>query len=93
MNRNIVYVYPSVHGTTNVINFAGKNNNVNTMLSYFDVWGSTGEFKWNTPGGEAEVHFECSADFMDLAHTESVQLAFKRMGVELTFDVPSELVG
>ena len=47
INLNYVYVFPSVHNTTNVVNYAADNSAVNTFLSYFDVWGTNGHFKIN----------------------------------------------
>ena len=46
-NLNYVYVFPSVHGTTNAVNYAAGNCEVNSFLTHFDVWGKNGQFKWN----------------------------------------------
>lgn len=86
MNRKIVYLYPSVHGTTNVINYDAGNSALNTFLWHFDVWGCNGHFKLCADGQHSSVSFECSKEFLDLAKTEDFQMVFRRMGVAVTFD-------
>ena len=96
VNLNYVYIFPSVHNTVNVVNYAADNNLVNTFLWHFDVWGSTGHFKINDkisndPYKQAlAVWFECSKEFMELCKTETMQKAFKQMGVEVVFEYPFE---
>ena len=94
INLNYVYVFPSAHNTTNVVNYAADNSAVNTFLSYFDVWGTNGHFKINENSHsdpykkKPEVWFECSKEFLELCKTEIMQRAFKKMGVEVVFEYP-----
>ena len=94
INLNYVYVFPSVHNTTNVVNYAACNNAVNTFLSYFDVWGSNGHFKINEKSHSdpykqtPEVWFECSKEFLELCKAEPMKNAFRHMGVEVGFEYP-----
>ena len=93
-NLNYVYVFPSVHNTTNVVNYAAGNNAVNTFLWHFDVWGGNGKFKLNEKSHsdpykqKPEVWFECSKEFLELCKTKDMQRAFKHMGVEVVFEYP-----
>lgn len=61
---------------------------VNTFISYFDVWGSYGRFKMCEDRNHQEVWFECSKEFFEMLHTDTMKWAFKRMGVELVFEYP-----
>ena len=79
MNRNYVYAFPSVHGTCSVVNYSG-NSTVNTFLWQFDVWGD--------PHIWGEYWFECSKEFFEMLHTETMKRVFKHMGVELVFEYP-----
>lgn len=88
MNRNYVYAFPSVHGTCNVVNYRADNNAVNEFLCHFDLWGSHGNFKISIDNNHQEVWFECSKEFYEMLHTETMKMAFKRMGVELVFEYP-----
>ena len=47
VNLNYVYLFPSVHGTTNAVNYAAGKNEVNSFLSHFDVWGGNGRTRLN----------------------------------------------
>lgn len=84
-NRNVVYIYQSVHGTTNVVNYSGKSD-VNTFLWHFDIWGSNGKHTLCSDGNHVKVLFECNKSFYTLAQTEDFQRAFKHMGVTVTTD-------
>ena len=86
MNRNKLYIYPSVHGTTNVINYDAGNSALNTFLWHFDIWGSNGHFTLCSDGEHSAVSFECSKEFLELAKTHDFQRAFHHMGVTVTFD-------
>lgn len=98
INLNYVYVFPSVHNTTNVVNYAACNNAVNTFLCHFDVWGSNGKFKLNENSHSdpykqtPEVWFECSKEFFELCKSETMQKAFKQMGVEIVFEYPFDAI-
>ena len=46
-NRQVVRIFPSVHGGTHVINYAGDNKALNNFLSAFDIWSGSGHFKWS----------------------------------------------
>lgn len=84
-NRNIVYIYTSVHGTTNAVNYSG-NCDVNTFLWHFDIWGSNGHHSLCSDGNHTKALFECSKEFYELAQTEDFKRAFKHMGVSVTTD-------
>ena len=85
MNRNYVYAFPSVHNTTNVVNYSGDPY-VNSFLSYFDIWGSNGYQKLCSDNNHSAFWFECSKDFFDMLHKEEFSRAFQRMNTQLTFD-------
>lgn len=89
MNRNYVYAFPSVHGTCNVVNYSGDCT-VNTFLWQFDVWGSKGRMRFHNddPHTWGDFWFECSKEFFEMLHTDTMKRAFKRMGVELVFEYP-----
>lgn len=89
MKRNYVYASKSVHGTCNVINYSGDST-VNSFLSKFDVWGSNGSTKFHNgdPYSWVDFWFECSKEFFEMLHTETMKRAFKHMGVELVFEYP-----
>lgn len=86
MDRKIVYIYRSVYGSTNVINYDAGNSTLNTFLWHFDIWGSNGHFTLCSDGNHSAVSFECSKEFLELAKTHDFQRAFRRMGVKVTFD-------
>ena len=81
-NRNYVYIFKSVHGTTSVINYSGESS-VNTFLHYFDIWGSWGHQVLCSDENHSKFEFECSADFFEMCHILSFKLAFLRMGVRI----------
>lgn len=89
INRNYVYAFLSVHGTCNVVNYSGDCT-VNTFLWQFDIWGSNGRTKAhnNDPHKWLDFWFECSKEFYDMLHTETMKRAFKHMGVDLVFEYP-----
>ncbi len=94
VNLNYVYVFPSVHGTVNVVNYAANKNEVNTFLWHFDVWGGNGKTKLNRASHPdpykqmPEMWFECPMEFMELCKTDTMKHAFKHMGVEVVFEYP-----
>lgn len=87
MNRNYVYAFPSVRETCNVVNYSGDST-VNTFLWQFDVWRSHVLFKLCEDHNQQEVWFECSKEFFEMLHTDTMKRAFKSMGVELVFEYP-----
>ena len=89
--RSFVYVFKSVHNTTNVINYDATNNMLNSFLSLFDIWKSNGKFKMSDDGNHQEVWFECSKSFMTLCKNEDFVNALDRMGVKVVFDYPYEV--
>ena len=97
-NLNYVYVFPSVHGTTNAVNYAAGNCEVNSFLTHFDVWGKNGQFKWNEKSHsdpnkqKPEVRYECAKEFLELCKAEPKKNAFKNMGVEVVFEYPFETI-
>lgn len=88
MNRNYVYASPSVHGTCNVVNYRADFMDVNTFISNFDIWESYGRFKPSNDNNHREVWFECSNEFFEMLHTDTMKRAFNHMGVELVFEYP-----
>ncbi len=93
-NLKYVYVFPSVHNTVNAVNYDAGNCAVNTFLSHFDVWGGNGQTKFNAASHsdpykqKPEMWFECSKEFFELCKMETMQKAFKHMGVEIVFEYP-----
>lgn len=87
-SRKYIYVFCNVHNTTSVVNYDASNNDVNTFLSYFDIWGSRGEFKLSEDEIHQEVWFECSKNFYRLAKTGEFKKAFKKMGVSVSLEYP-----
>lgn len=90
MKRNYVYASRSAYGTCNVINYSGDST-VNSFLSKFDVWGCRGIMKTHDEYSKnpwPEFWFECSKEFFEMLHTETMKRAFKHMGVELVFEYP-----
>lgn len=94
MNRNYVYAFPSANGTCNVISYSG-NRCVIDFLTCFDIWGSKGQMKVHKgynpyPRGfdTYDFWFECSNEFFEMLHTDTMKRAFKHMGVELVFKYP-----
>lgn len=88
MSRNYVYAFPSVHGTCHVVNYRADSIDLSTFISNFDVWGSYGQFKTSNNPQYKEVWFECSKEFLEMLHTDTMKRTFKRMGVELVFEYP-----
>lgn len=94
IKRNYVYIFPSVHNTTCVVNYDWNNSQVNNFLSLFDIWGSHGQRKAHFQESnyesqvDYEVWFECSKEFTDLATTPDMVRAFKRMNVNVVTDYP-----
>lgn len=89
-NRKFVYVFPSVHGTVNVVNYDAGNAHLNTFLWCFDIWNCNGHFKMSGDGKHQEVWFECTKQFMELCQTGEFLRAFQRMGVKVVFEYPFE---
>lgn len=88
MDRNYVYAFPSVHGTCNVVNYSGDST-VNSFLTTFEVWGGHGIMKLHDKYSEnpwPEFWFECSKEFFEILHTDTMKQAFNRMGVKLVFE-------
>lgn len=82
-NRKRVFIIPSVHGTTNVINYDASNGSLNAFLSAFDVWNSKGNFKVSNDNNHQEVWFEMDFDFYMLSKCDTLRKAIERFGVEV----------
>ena len=78
--------WPSKNGAS--FNYDATNNKVNSFLSLFDGWRSSGQFKTSVDGNHQEVWFECFCEIRDLLRVEMFREAFKRMGVKLVFEYP-----
>lgn len=88
MDRNYVYAFPSVNGTCHVVNYSG-NQIVNEFLKHFDVWDSNGLMKiHNEDNSLKDFWFECSKEFFEILHYDTMKLALKHMGVKLVFEYP-----
>lgn len=89
MDRNYVYAFKSPYRSCNVVNYSG-NCHVNDFLRCFNVWGSNYQMKYHNddPHTYGEFWFECSIEFFDMLHTETMRRAFERMGVKLVFEYP-----
>ncbi len=83
-NRNFVYVTPSVHGTTTVINYSGISG-VNTFLHNFDIWDSWGHQVLCSDNNHSKFEFECSKEFYTFCSTMDFKRAFASMGVKVVF--------
>lgn len=88
LNRKFLYVFSTPNNTTVAVNYDATNNNLNTFLSYFDVWGSNGEFKMSRDGQNQEVWFECSKKFLEFTRTHDFKRIFKNFGVTLVYKYP-----
>lgn len=85
-NRKRVLVFPSVHGSTNVINYDASNSMLNTFLSAFDVWNSKGNFKVSDDNNHQEVWFEMDFDFYMVSKCDTLRKAIERFGVEVVHE-------
>lgn len=88
MNRNCVYTFPSVHNTCNVVVYCFESHINPELISFiqkFDVWKSYGNYKREKP---ISVWFECSKEFFEILHTDTMKQAFNRMGFKLIFEYP-----
>lgn len=83
--RNVIYITPSAHGTTIVTNYDAANTRVNDFLRAFDIWNCHGFLICNN-GNNIKVQFECDKEFFDLSMTQCFKQAFRRLGVEVTYD-------
>ena len=89
-DRKVVYVFQSPHGTTSVVNYDYKNEAVNTLLSYFDIWGGKGELKQGIEenGRYNEMWFECPRDFLEVIQSNSFLNTLNRLGVNVGTTYP-----
>jgi hypothetical protein len=85
-NRKRVLIFPSVHATTNVVNYDATNNCLNTFLSAFDVWNSKGNFKLSDDNNHQEVWFEMDFDFYMISKCDTLRKAIEHFGVEVVHD-------
>lgn len=84
-NRNFVFVTPNAHGTTTVVNYSGDDN-VNTFLHCFDIWGSWGDWITCSDKHHSKFVFECGKEFYAFCMTCDFKRAFRSMGVEVVFE-------
>lgn len=89
MNRKYVYAFNVWGGNCCVVNYFDKDR-INEFFQCFDVYGSFGKhvFHNNDRNTFMETWFECSKEFFEMLHTETMKQAFKRMGVDLVFEYP-----
>ena len=86
INRKRVLIFPSVHGTTMVVNYDATNGNLNTFLSAFDVWKGRGNHKLSDDNNHFEVWFEMDFDFYSLSKCDTLRKAIEHFGVEVVHD-------
>lgn len=82
-NRKRVLIFPSVHGTTNVVNYDVGNSALNAFLSAFDVWGSKGNYCKASNYSESEIWFEMDCDFYMISKCDTLRKAIERFGVKV----------
>lgn len=85
-NRKRVLIFPSVHGTTMVVNYDVTNRVLNSFLSAFDVWNGFGNFKRSSDNIHQEVWFEMDFDFYMISKCDTLRKAIERLGVEVVHD-------
>lgn len=75
--------FRSVHGTVWVITH-NCSAEVNALLCRFDVWKSTGMYKYDDtkPNERAYIWFECPMEFLEFVSSSMGRACFQRMGVE-----------
>lgn len=88
-NRDYVFAFHcAAHKYCYVVNFRADLSDVNEFLTLFDVSDRGGQHRISDDRKHQEVWFECSMEFFNMLHTETVARAFKKMGVELVFNYP-----
>lgn len=85
-DRKRILIFKSVHNTTNVVNYMADNNNLNTFLSVFDIFGRGGNHKISDDRNHSEVWFEADEEFYDIIKTETMQNALKKFGVRIDIE-------
>lgn len=98
--RTYVYVFKSVHGTCNVVNYNPSNKELSNFLHLFDIWDSYGQIKSEYDGNPNddegvwwyERWYECSKDFYEFCQTTTMKATFSRLNAELVFEYPYKLV-
>lgn len=81
---NSVVMFPSVHGSVNVVMYNINNTELRNFLSLFDVWGSKGNVKKSIYNSiDKEIWFEMSREFYEIIDTYPMRLAFSRLNVSL----------
>ena len=85
-NRKRVLIFPSVHGTTIVINCDAENNSLNGFLSAFDIWNGKCDFKLSDDNEHYEAWFEMDCDFYMVSKCDTLRKAIERFGVEVVHD-------
>lgn len=84
LNRNFVHVFLSANKDSCwVVNYSEKEE-VNTFLSYFDLWKGSGHKVTCKDGVHSKFQFSCSKKFLEFLKTDEFIRAFQRMGVVVT---------
>lgn len=65
-----------------------KVKEINDFLHLFAIGDSYGSYHLGKNDDYGEFWFDCYGEFFEILHTESMERAFKRMGVELVFEYP-----
>lgn len=90
-DRKFLYLFPRPEGKTyNAVNYDATNNQLNTFLALFDVWGTNGgQHKVSEDENHQEVWFEVDEEFYQLAmHSNTFRQAIERLGVKVVTDYP-----
>ena len=83
--RNLVYVTKPIGSTFRVYNYS-VNCTANSMLCLLDVWGKKASCSISYKDKFEVEGYELSTDIYDFFKTESMHLAFDRLGVALFFE-------
>lgn len=90
-DRKFLYIFPTPHGTYNAVNYDAINNELNTFLRNFELWGSNGGTSKSCADNPKlqEIWFEVSSDFYQLLEVNSEMIkAIGRMGVQVVYEYP-----
>lgn len=88
--RKYLYLFPHTGETYCAVNYYAFNNELNSFLKLFNVWGTDGgEFKISEDGNYSEMWFEVDDEFYRLAkYNTTFRRAIERLGVKIVFEYP-----
>ena len=90
IGRKYLYLFPRTGETYCAVNYDAVNNELNTFISRFDVWGPrSGQNKLSDDGNHSEMWFEVPEEFYNLCRTNRMFIrAIESFGVKIVFDYP-----